>query len=99
MDQTINDMLYGARIKSTVRQWNEQFDGKTPLTGGTIVASDGTTYKKVDGKLVQVIDPKMKKMLKRLENKLVSDGLVDSKTKSATELKTVENTSELVAEM
>ena len=83
MDQTINEMVYGGRIKNTVRSWNEQFDGKFTTTGGTIVASDGTTYKKIDGKLVQIIDPKMKKMLKRLESKLISDGLVSDKAETA----------------
>jgi len=98
MDQAINEMVYSGRIKSTVRSWNEQFDGKFTLSGGTIVASDGTTYKKIDGKLVQIIDPKMKKMLKRLESKLVSDGLVSYKTESV-ETAVVKETSDLIAEM
>ena len=75
MDQTINEMVYTGRINNTVRSWNDQLDGKM-TSGGSIIASDGTTYKKVGNRLVQVLDPKMIKCVKRLEEKLIADGLV-----------------------
>ena len=97
MDQTINDMVYGGRIKSTVRAWNEQADGKM-TSGGTIIASDGTEYKKVGNRLVQVLDPKMLKRVKRLEAKLEADGLVSAKSITA-EAMTKSAESELIAEL
>ena len=83
MDQTINGMVYSGRIKSTVRGWNEQLDGKTSGQGGSIIASDGTVYKKVDDRLVQVLDPRMKRIVRRLEAKLINDGLVEAPRMSA----------------
>jgi len=99
MDQTINEMVYGGRINSTVRQWNDQANGKLQ-DSGTIIASDGTTYKKVDNRLVQVLDPKMAKMVKRLEAKLERDGLVKSKTQeSSVESVVMTADTELIAEL
>ena len=81
MDQTINEMVYSGRINSTVRSWNDQADGKM-TTSGTIIASDGTTYKKVGNRLVQILDAKMLKRVKRLEAKLTADGLVKPSVKN-----------------
>ena len=97
MDQTINGMVYSGRIKSTVRGWNEQLDGKTSVQGGSIIASDGTVYKKVDDRLVQVLDPTMKRIVRRIEAKLINDGLVDA-PKMATEAAPEVRVSSCVAE-
>ena len=97
MDQTINEMVYSGRINNTVRAWNDQLDGKN-TSGGNIIASDGTTYKKVGNRLVQVLDPKMLKRVKRLEEKLINDGLVTPKTSTEVEESKVVET-ELVAEL
>ena len=96
MDQTINEMLYSGRINSTVRAWNEQANGN--LTGGTVIGSDGTTFKKVGNKLVQVLDPKMLKRVARLEKKLTADGLVKS-TSVVTEESVAATSNELIAEL
>ena len=94
MDQTINEMMYKARIDATVHQWNEQINnGNT--SSGSIIGRDGTTYKKVDGRLVQVIEPNMKKCIKRLSLKLMEDSLVRCES-SAPETVTVATT-ELIA--
>ena len=98
MDQTINEMVYGGRINNTVRAWNEQANGKTATTGGTIIGSDGTSFKKVGNRLVQVLDPKMLKCVARLESKLASDGLLNGSKASACEERIVAS-SELVAEL
>ena len=97
MDQTINEMVYGGRINSTVRSWNDQVDGKM-ATGGTIIASDGTTYKKVGNRLVQVLDPQMLKRVKRLEAKLVADGLVSDSKETSKDMVSLADT-ELIAEL
>jgi len=97
MDQTINEMVYSGRINNTVRAWNDQLDGKN-TSGGNIIASDGTTYKKVGNRLVQVLDSKMLKRVKRLEEKLINDGLVTPKTSTEVEESKVVET-ELVAEL
>jgi hypothetical protein len=100
MDQTINEMVYRGRINSTVRSWNDQADGKN-TTGGTIIASDGTTYKKVGNRLVQILDPKMMKRVKRLEAKLNAEGLVKSvnNVTSASEEVVATADTELIAEL
>jgi hypothetical protein len=95
MDQTISDMVYRGRINNTVREWNEQ-DGKNNA-GGTIIASDGTSYKKVGNRLVQILDPKMKKCVDRISAKLASDGLV-AMNNNATKV-SVTADAELVAEL
>ena len=95
MDQTINEMVYRGRIKNTVRSWNEQ-TGKN-VGGGTIIGSDGTSFKMVDGRLVQVLDPKLLKRVKRLEDKLTADGLLSSK--NVAEVSVTAESSELVAEL
>ena len=96
MDQTINEMVYGGRINNTVRSWNEQANGK--LSGGTIIGSDGTSFKKVNGRLVQVLDSRMQKRVARLERRLASDGLIKCANSKACEQSVVES-SELVAEL
>ena len=98
MDQTINEMVYRGRINSTVRSWNDQADGKN-TTGGTIIAGDGTTYKKVGNRLVQILDPKMMKRVKRLEAKLAAEGLVKSADKVASEEVVASADTELIAEL
>ena len=94
MDQTIYEKMYKGRINNTVRTWNAQ-NGNT--SGGNIIARDGTAYKKVDGRLVQVLDEIMMKRLKRLENKLQNDGLVACEGKVSETA--VCNSSEMVAEI
>lgn len=96
MDQTINEMVYRGRINNTVRAWNDQTDGKNS-TGGTIIASDGTSYKKVGNRLVQILDPKMKKLVDRLSVKLTNEGLVKSAKAEVSEKLSTE--AELIAEL
>lgn len=99
MDQTINEVVYSKRIADTVRNWNEQMSGK-PAVSGTIIGSDGTEFRKIDGKLVQVLDPSMLKRLKRLENKLISDGLVSAESLATSSAKAEEEKSAgMIAEM
>lgn len=91
MDQTISEVVYKARINTTVNAWNEQMkDGN--VGGGTIVASDGHTYKKgADGRLYLVIDsPEMKKSVKFLNNKLSIDGLLKTSEVENVEVATSE---------
>lgn len=84
MDQTISEVVYRGRIKDSQRAWKEQISGKEDIGGGTIVASDGNTYKKVDGRLVQVINVKENKKLVHniefLSRKLENDGLLNAKS-------------------
>lgn len=100
MDQTISEVVYGGRIKNSVRLWNEQMNGNT--TGGTIVASDGNTYKKVDGRLVQVVkgNPRLEKSVKYLNKKLEKDGLLNTAKATENSLAGVaKESSEFVASM
>ena len=80
MDQTINEMMYKGRINSTVNAWNDQKNGKM-TTGGTLIASDGTSYKKVDGKLVPILDDKLlKRVSKVVVPVLTENGLIKTAT-------------------
>lgn len=99
MDQTISEVVYGGRIKNSVRLWNEQMSGNN-VGGGTIVASDGNTYKKVDGRLVQVIkgNPRLEKNVKFLNKHLEKEGLLNAKTAETMEASAV-TSSEFVATM
>lgn len=99
MDQTISEVVYGGRIKNSVRQWNEQMSGNN-VGGGSIVASDGNTYKKVDGKLVLVVkgNPRLERNVKFLNKKLTKDGLLNAKTNDAMET-SMASASEFVATM
>lgn len=91
MDQTINEMLYTARVRNTVKYWNENLENN-----GTIIASDGTSYKKIDGKLVQIVDPKlMKRVNKVVVPTLKEYGLLGETKEVQTE--TTIASSELVA--
>ena len=99
MDQTINGMVYSGRINSTVRSWNDQIDGKVAIEG-TIIASDGTRYRKEGNRLVQVLEPNMIKCVKKLESKLMADGLIKEEEKTASvESASLVNDSELIAEL
>ena len=97
MDQTINEMVYGGRINATVRSWNDQANGNVGESG-LILGQDGTSFKKVNGRLVQMHDPKMLKRLARLEKKLAADGLV-KKDEATCESVSIAESSELVAEL
>lgn len=99
MDQTISEVVYGGRIKNSVRLWNEQLSGNN-VGGGTIVASDGNTYKKVDGRLVQVIkgNPRLERNVRFLNKKLENDGLLNAKASETLEANAV-TSSEFVATM
>ncbi|MGN0961569.1 MAG: hypothetical protein ACI4PF_05170 [Christensenellales bacterium] len=93
MDQTISEVVYRGRINSSVRAWNEQMNGSNNVSGGTIVASDGNTYKKVKGRLVPVVEGNktLERSVKFLNSKLVKDGLINNaKTSEAVEAKTAE---------
>lgn len=95
MDQTISEVVYRGRIKDSL----EKLKSGNNVGGGTIVASDGNTYKKVDGRLVQVIsDPRLKRNVKFLEKKLSRDGLLSAKASEAMEASAVAS-SEVVATM
>ena len=87
MDQTINEMMYVGRINSTARAWKDQMEGKM-TSGASIIASDGTSYKKIDGRLVPVVD---EKLLKRL-SKVVTPSLQEAGL-----LKTAETCDEKIA--
>lgn len=91
MDQTISEVVYGGRIKNSVRAWNEQMNGSN-VSGGSIVASDGNTYKKVDGRLVQIVkgNPELERSVKFLNKKLEMDGLLNIKTADAVNTSAVE---------
>lgn len=81
MTQT-NEIVYRNRINETVKTWNAQI-GKNEDTSaekGTIIASDGTCYKKVNGRLVQVLEGTKSKSAKKVILKLENDGLLNLDT-------------------
>ena len=96
MDQTINEMVYKARIIDTVNSWNDHVDGKKS-NEGTIIASDETAYKKVNGKLVMAAPDK--KAVKFLNKKLAEYGLYNPAPENVTVEEVAHNTTEMVAEM
>ena len=84
MDQTIiengnnvESIVYKNRIKNSVQIFTDQIKNKKQLSNtGKIIGKGNYEFRIVDGKLVQVIDPKIMKPLSRVIASLENDGLV-----------------------
>ena len=103
MDQTIiengnnvESIVYKNRINHSVQIFTDQIKNKKHLSStGKIIGKGDYEFRLVDGKLVQVIDPKLMKPLSRVISSLERDGLVES---AELEQKTTTIMSEFVAE-
>ena len=86
MDQTIiengnnvESIVYKNRINNSVQIFTDQIKNKKNLSAtGKIIGKGDYEFKLVDGKLIQVIDPKLMKPLSRIISSLERDGLVES---------------------
>lgn len=88
MDQTISKVMYEGRINDTVRKWNESGN----VGGGTIVASNGYTYKMVNGRLVLITkgNPELERAVKVVTAKVKEAGLLKTSAENAKEAVTSE---------
>ncbi|MBE5736624.1 MAG: hypothetical protein E7356_04680 [Clostridiales bacterium] len=95
MDQTIDKMVYRGRVSDFARRVQE--NGNKTTTGGVIIASDGTAYRKEGNRLVQVYDKKMTKIIARTIMPSLNElGLVpDASAKSVNGVATTEVVAEI----
>ena len=84
MDQTIIEngnnvetYLYKNRVMNSVKTFEGQMSRKY-ATEGKIIGKGNYEFRKVDGKLVQVIPQTLHKPVKRMIDSLLRDGIISS---------------------